>query len=115
MTTDTFPKVATRTVRIGASEVTLNCIAKGSGMIAPDMATMFGFVFTDANIPAPALQTLLSRSADRSFNCTPVDSDTSTRDTVILFSTGQAAKRAGAPYADPLLRGLRSRHCSLCI
>src|SRR3546814_2954303 len=61
MTTDTFPKVATRTVRIGASEVTLNGIAKGSGMIAPDMATMFGFVFTDANIPAPALQTLLSR------------------------------------------------------
>src|SRR3546814_14003956 len=90
MTTDTFPKVATRTVRIGASEVTLNCIAKGSGMIAPDMATMFGFVFTDANIPAPALQTLLSRSADRSFNCTTVDSDTSTSDTVILCATGQA-------------------------
>ncbi len=114
MTTDTFPKVATRKVRIGASEVTLNGIAKGSGMIAPDMATMFAFIFTDAAIPAPALQTLLSRSVDRTFNCTTVDSDTSTSDTVILCATGQAAHRAVTSAADPLLRGFRRALDSIC-
>jgi glutamate N-acetyltransferase / amino-acid N-acetyltransferase len=99
MTTDTFPKVATRTARLGDAEVTINGIAKGAGMIAPDMATMLAFVFTDAPIMAPALQALLKRSADRSFNCITVDGDTSTSDTLLLFATGGAAL-AGAPTID---------------
>jgi glutamate N-acetyltransferase / amino-acid N-acetyltransferase len=90
MTTDTFPKVATRTARIGETDVRISGIAKGSGMIAPDMATMLCYVATDARIPAGALQALLKKGADASFNCTTVDSDTSTSDTVLLFATGQA-------------------------
>src|SRR4029453_5698391 len=99
MTTDTFPKVATRTARLGDVDVTINGIAKGAGMIAPDMATMLAFVFTDAPILAPALQPLLKRAADRSFNCLTVDGDTSTSDTLLLFATGMAAL-AGAPSID---------------
>jgi glutamate N-acetyltransferase/amino-acid N-acetyltransferase len=90
MTTDTFPKAATATALIGETEVRITGIAKGSGMIAPDMATMLCFIATDAKIPAEALQRLLSKGVDRSFNCTTVDSDTSTSDTVLLFATGQA-------------------------
>jgi glutamate N-acetyltransferase/amino-acid N-acetyltransferase len=89
MTTDTFPKASTRTARIGDSEVRISGMAKGSGMIAPDMATMLCFIFTDAKIPAPALQALLAKGVETSFNCTTVDSDTSTSDTVLLFATGQ--------------------------
>ncbi|QFU17795.1 bifunctional glutamate N-acetyltransferase/amino-acid acetyltransferase ArgJ [Microvirga thermotolerans] len=96
MTTDTFPKVATRTATIGGVEVTINGIAKGAGMIAPDMATMLSFVFTDAPIAAPVLQALLRKGADKSFNCVTVDSDTSTSDTLLFFATGAAARR-GAP------------------
>lgn len=95
MTTDTFPKAATRVARIGETEVRINGIAKGSGMIAPDMATMLCFVATDAKIPAPVLDRLLRRGVDASFNRTTVDSDTSTSDTVLLFATG-AAKHARA-------------------
>ena len=90
MTTDTFPKGATRTAKIGDATVTICGIAKGSGMIAPDMATMLSFLATDAKIPAEALQKLLSRGSAKSFNCVTVDSDTSTSDTVLLFATGQA-------------------------
>ncbi|HEX5326612.1 MAG TPA: bifunctional glutamate N-acetyltransferase/amino-acid acetyltransferase ArgJ [Acetobacteraceae bacterium] len=90
MTTDTFPKAATRVARIGDAEVRITGIAKGSGMIAPDMATMLCFVATDAKIPAPALDTLLRKGVDHSFNRTTVDSDTSTSDTVLLFATGVA-------------------------
>ena len=108
MTTDTFPKLATATVELGGVPVTLNGIAKGAGMIAPDMATMLSFVFTDAPIAAPVLQALLSRSVETSFNCITVDSDTSTSDTLMLFATGGAAAR-GAPAivdpADPRLGG----------
>ncbi len=93
MTTDTFPKAATRTAVIGDTEVRITGIAKGSGMIAPDMATMLCFVFTDAKIPAPVLQKLLKSGVAGSFNCTTVDSDTSTSDTVLLFATGQAKHR----------------------
>ncbi len=96
MTTDTFPKGATRLARIGETEVRINGIAKGSGMIAPDMATMLCFVATDAKIPAAALDALLRKGVGRSFNCTTVDSDTSTSDTVLLFATG-AAKHARVP------------------
>jgi glutamate N-acetyltransferase/amino-acid N-acetyltransferase len=90
MTTDTFPKASTRVAQIGEGFVTIMGIAKGSGMIAPDMATMLSFIATDAKIPAPALQRLLSRGVAGSFNATTVDSDTSTSDTVLLFATGQA-------------------------
>ena len=101
MTTDTFPKLATATVELGGVPVTLNGIAKGAGMIAPDMATMLSFVFTDAPIAAPVLQALLSRSVETSFNCITVDSDTSTSDTLMLFATGGAAARGAPAIADP--------------
>jgi glutamate N-acetyltransferase / amino-acid N-acetyltransferase len=110
MTTDTFPKVATQRVKIGETEVTINGIAKGAGMIAPDMSTMLSFVFTDAAIAAPALQAMLGKAVNRSFNAITVDSDTSTSDTLLLFATGAAAAR-GAPQvddaADPRLAGFR--------
>ena len=110
MTTDTFPKVATARVALGDAEVTINGMAKGAGMIAPDMATMLSFVFTDAPIAAPALQALLSKSVNRSFNAITVDSDTSTSDTLLLFATGAAAAR-GAPQiadaGDPRLAAFR--------
>ena len=96
MTTDTFPKVATAKAMIGGVEVTINGMAKGAGMIAPDMATMLAYVFTDAAIAAPALQAMLSKSVQGSFNSITVDSDTSTSDTLMLFATGAAARR-GAP------------------
>ncbi len=89
MTTDTYPKLATATALIDGHRVTINGIAKGSGMIAPDMATMLAFVFTDANLPAAILQPLLVEGAQRSFNCITVDSDTSTSDTLLLFATGK--------------------------
>ena len=90
MTTDTYPKVATRSAKIGGVTVTINGIAKGAGMIAPDMATMLSFVVTDADIAAPVLQSLLSKGVDASFNAITVDSDTSTSDTLLLFATGAA-------------------------
>ena len=109
MTTDTFPKAAGRTTEIGGVPVAVVGIAKGSGMIAPDMATMLGFVFTDARIPAAVLQRLVARAADRSFNAISVDGDTSTSDTVLMFATGQAPrhKRVSAP-ADRHLAAFRS-------
>ncbi|MBB6014771.1 glutamate N-acetyltransferase/amino-acid N-acetyltransferase [Aquamicrobium lusatiense] len=96
MTTDTYPKVATATVKLGDVDVTINGIAKGAGMIAPDMATMLSFIATDAPIAAPVLQALLSGGTAKTFNAVTVDSDTSTSDTLLLFATGAAAKR-GAP------------------
>ena len=111
MTTDTFPKLASRTTEIDGVTVTLNGIAKGSGMIAPDMATMLAFIFTDAAIAAPALQALLSRHVETTFNAITVDSDTSTSDTLLAFATGSAAKggawieTCGRSRARPLLRG----------
>jgi glutamate N-acetyltransferase/amino-acid N-acetyltransferase len=93
MTTDTFPKLATRKAKIDGVEVTISGIAKGAGMIAPDMATMLSFVFTDAAIPPEALQELLSAGVKTTFNAVTVDSDTSTSDTLMLFATGKAAAR----------------------
>ncbi len=90
MTTDTFPKGATAKAKIGDKTVTINGFAKGSGMIAPDMATMLGFVFTDAAIAPDVLQTILTEHGDLTFNSITVDSDTSTSDTLIAFATGQA-------------------------
>ncbi|WP_353184264.1 bifunctional glutamate N-acetyltransferase/amino-acid acetyltransferase ArgJ [Bosea sp. (in: a-proteobacteria)] len=96
MTTDTFPKALTRKAKIDGKEVVITGIAKGAGMIAPDMATMLSFVFTDAPIAAPVLQALLSKGVKGSFNAVTVDSDTSTSDTLMLFATGKAAAR-GVP------------------
>ncbi len=94
MTTDTFPKLATRTARIGGVEVRINGIAKGSGMIAPDMATMLAFVASDAKLPASVLRSLLKQASERSFNCTTVDGDTSTSDTLLLVATGAGPAHA---------------------
>ncbi len=110
MTTDTFPKASTRIASIGGAEVRITGIAKGSGMIAPDMATMLCFVFTDAKIPAPLLQAALGKGTESSFNCTTVDSDTSTSDTVLLFATGQAKHpKVSAEGGAALLRDFRAR------
>ncbi|MFZ3035580.1 MAG: bifunctional glutamate N-acetyltransferase/amino-acid acetyltransferase ArgJ [Parvibaculum sp.] len=109
MTTDTYRKLATRKVEIDGEVVTINGIAKGSGMIAPDMATMLAFVVTDAAIAAPLLQTLVSQGADRSFNATTVDSDTSTSDTLLLFATGTAMRNQTniSSVIDPRLAAFR--------
>ncbi|WP_353644596.1 bifunctional glutamate N-acetyltransferase/amino-acid acetyltransferase ArgJ [Mesorhizobium sp. WSM2239] len=101
MTTDTYPKVATATVKLGDAEVTINGISKGAGMIAPDMATMLSFVATDAPLSATVLQSLLSKGVGATFNAVTVDSDTSTSDTLMLFATGAAAKRGAPRIADP--------------
>src|SRR6201985_1321268 len=95
MTTDTFPKVATATVKLGKARVTINGMAKGAGMIAPDMATMLSFIFTDAPIAAGALQSLLKSGVEDTFNAVTIDGDTSTSDTLLAFGTGAA----GAPGA----------------
>jgi len=98
-TTDTFPKGAGKTASINGTTVAIGGIAKGSGMIAPDMATMLAFVFTDAALPVSVLQPLLAASVTRSFNRITVDSDTSTSDTVLLFATG--ATPVGGEISDP--------------
>jgi len=108
MTTDTYPKLATTTATIDGVKVTLNGIAKGSGMIAPDMATMLAFVFTDASLPAQVLQECLSAGVGPSFNSITVDSDTSTSDTLLLFATGKGAKHGAVTKAsDKRLAGFR--------
>src|SRR6516162_8913627 len=108
MTTDTFPKGATASARLGDATVTICGIAKGAGMIAPDMATLLSFVFTDAPIAAPALQALLAKGVLDSFNAVTIDGDTSTSDTLLAFATGAAAAH-GAPLisraADPRVKG----------
>ena len=91
MTTDTFPKGAAATVQGEGGEIKIAGIAKGSGMIAPDMATMLVYIFTDAKISPANLQKLLSRNVDTTFNSITVDSDTSTSDTLLLAATGQSA------------------------
>src|SRR6185369_5720245 len=110
MTTDTFPKVATASASIDGKRVTINGIAKGSGMIAPDMATMLSFVFTDAALPSTVLQELLSAGVKPSFNAITVDSDTSTSDTLLLFATGKGAKHPAISKAnDKRLTDFRKR------
>src|SRR5215468_4189655 len=107
MTTDTFAKGATATATIDGVEIRLNGFTKGSGMIAPDMATMLAYVFTDAALPPPVLQPLLAASADRSFNSITVDGDTSTSDTVLLCATQQASHRPVTSPADRRLDDFR--------
>jgi glutamate N-acetyltransferase/amino-acid N-acetyltransferase len=115
MTTDTFPKVATATVKLGKAKVTINGMAKGAGMIAPDMATMLAFVFTDAPIAAGALQSLLKAGVEDTFNAVTVDGDTSTSDTLLAFATGTAAadgapkiSRAGDPRLKAFTKAFRA-------
>jgi glutamate N-acetyltransferase / amino-acid N-acetyltransferase len=107
MTTDTFPKVATAEAKIGRAKVTINGIAKGAGMIAPDMATMLSFIFTDAPLPAATLQSLLNDSVTDTFNAVTIDGDTSTSDTLMMFATGKADAPRIARAADPRLKDFR--------
>ncbi len=100
-TTDTFAKGATATAMLGATKVTLNGIIKGSGMIAPDMATMLGYIFTDAAVAPGFLQQCLSTANERTFSCITVDSDTSTSDTVLAFATGRAGNPPLASLDSP--------------
>ena len=90
MTTDTVPKAASRRVRVGGAEATVTGIAKGAGMIHPNLATLLAFVATDARISLPALRAAVSHAAQRSFNCITVDGDTSTNDAFLLIATGRA-------------------------
>ena len=100
-TTDTFAKGAVSAAMLGENRATLVGIVKGSGMIAPDMATMLGYVFTDAAVEPAFLQAALSAAGDATFNCITVDSDTSTSDTILAFATGRAGNRPLASFDDP--------------
>jgi glutamate N-acetyltransferase/amino-acid N-acetyltransferase len=110
MTTDTFPKGALAVVKMGRAPVTICGIAKGAGMIAPDMATMLSFVFTDAPIAPAVLRNLLKRGVENTFNAVTIDGDTSTSDTLLAFATGAAAARGVAKVTrgtDPRLAAFR--------
>ena len=110
MTTDTFPKGASHQAEIGGQRVTIAGIAKGSGMIAPDMATMLAFVFTDARLPSAVLKRCLVAANARSFNAISVDSDTSTSDTVLLFATAKGPRhRAVKSAGDAHLKDFRAK------
>ncbi len=108
-TTDTYVKLATALAEIDGAAVRINGIAKGSGMIAPDMATMLAFLFSDAALPGDLLQAMLAHSVERSFNCITVDSDTSTSDTVLAFATGRiSGRREFSGIDDPRLSSFRA-------
>jgi glutamate N-acetyltransferase/amino-acid N-acetyltransferase len=107
MTTDTFPKLATARARLRGTDVTVNGFAKGAGMIAPDMATMLAFIFTDAPIAAPVLQSVLREGVIDTFNAVTIDGDTSTSDTVLAFATGTAAAPRISRSNDPRLPPFR--------
>ena len=107
--------MATASALIDGHKVTINGIAKGSGMIAPDMATMLSFVFTDASLPAAVLQELLSAGVRHSFNAITVDSDTSTSDTLLLFATGKGAQHPAITKAsDKRLRNFAKSSTGCC-
>ena len=114
MTTDTFAKGGTRRCEIAGRPVQLVGIAKGSGMIAPDMATMLSYIATDAALPTELLQRLLSLAVDKSFNAITVDSDTSTSDTVLLFATGKVTTPELSGISDRRLVGFRRALGALC-
>ncbi|MFQ5786287.1 MAG: bifunctional glutamate N-acetyltransferase/amino-acid acetyltransferase ArgJ, partial [Alphaproteobacteria bacterium] len=115
-TTDTYPKGAGAQATIDGAAVAIAGIAKGSGMIAPDMATMLAFLFTDARLPAAVLQGLLAGAVDRSFHCITVDGDTSTSDTVLAFATGAGEGHAEPAAADdPRLDGFRAVLDMVCL
>ena len=114
-TTDTFPKIAMRTCKIDNVEINIVGIAKGSGMIAPDMATMLGFIFTNANLPSDILQKLLKEANETSFNSITVDSDTSTSDTVLLAATQKANHDLISKYSDKRLKEFKNTLSSLML
>ena len=107
LTTDTFTKGASATAAIAGTKVQIAGIAKGSGMIAPDMATMLAFIATDAVLPQPVLAALLADATDRSFNAITVDSDTSTNDSVYLMASDAAGNAEVTAADDPALDGFR--------
>jgi len=115
MTTDTFPKAAVTRAVVDGKPVSLVGIIKGSGMIAPDMATMLGFIFTDAAVDPAWLQAALARANTRSFSCITVDSDTSTSDTVLAFATGAAGNVAIAHDDDPGADAFAAALDDLCL
>ncbi|WP_417609091.1 bifunctional glutamate N-acetyltransferase/amino-acid acetyltransferase ArgJ [Parasphingorhabdus sp.] len=115
MTTDTFPKLASATAVVGGETIHLNGIVKGSGMIAPDMATMLGYIFTDATVDARFLQQMLSAATARSFNCITVDSDTSTSDTVLAFATGKNTAPALTSFDDDGADAFQAALSDLCM
>ena len=115
MTTDTFPKMATTSAVIGGQTIHLNGIIKGSGMIAPDMATMLGYIITDATVDAGFLQQMLSAATGKSFNCITVDSDTSTSDTVLAFATGQSTTAALRTFEDDGADAFQAALADLCM
>ncbi len=109
-TTDTFPKGAVQIAHIDGKAYVINGIAKGSGMIAPDMATMLSFLFTNAALPSEVLQKLVTKATAQSFNCITVDSDTSTSDTVLMFATGRGpAHKPIRRVNDPRLKDFREK------
>ena len=114
MTTDTFPKAAAVKVVIGGQTVDIVGIIKGSGMIAPDMATMLGYVFTDAAIAPAFLQTMLTEANRRSFSCITVDGDTSTSDTVLAFATGKAGNTPLVSFDDAGADAFQAALTDLC-
>ncbi|MEO0672061.1 MAG: bifunctional glutamate N-acetyltransferase/amino-acid acetyltransferase ArgJ [Pseudomonadota bacterium] len=114
MTTDTFAKRVSTTVAIDGVPVTLSGIAKGSGMIAPDMATMLSFIFTDARIAQQLLQSAIERACSSSFNCVTVDSDTSTSDTLLAFATQAADMATIDDRADPRFAQFQDALCTVC-
>jgi glutamate N-acetyltransferase / amino-acid N-acetyltransferase len=114
-TTDTFPKGAAQRAVVDGRTVTLTGIIKGSGMIAPDMATMLGFIFTDAAVEPDFLQQLLDKANRRSFSCITVDGDTSTSDTVLAFATGAAGNPALASFDDPGADAFAAALDALCL
>jgi len=109
LTTDTFPKGVSRTAEIAGVPVRINGIAKGSGMIQPNMATMLAYVFTDAAIPAEILQKLLDKAVIPSFNSITVDSDTSTSDTLLVFATGKEKHKVITSEKDPHLKDFKAK------
>jgi len=115
MTTDTFPKAAVARAVIGDRTVNIVGIIKGSGMIAPDMATMLGFVFTDAAVEPAFLQQMLAAANRRSFSCITVDSDTSTSDTVLAFATGKARNAPLAAFDDAGADAFQAALSDVCL
>ena len=115
MTTDTFTKAATASAMIGGRKVDLVGIIKGSGMIAPDMATMLGFIFTDAAIAPALLQSMLDQANGKSFSCITVDGDTSTSDTVLAFATGAAGNAPLETIDDAGADALQAALSDICL
>ena len=115
MTTDTKPKLAYEECKIGTKTIKISGIAKGSGMIAPNMATMLGFIFTDANIPSVFLKSVLKKITSTTFNSITVDGDTSTNDMVAIFATGEAKNSKIYNVLDPKLQDFEKALYRLCL